>query len=56
MNYKWVKMPQLGYSENFELNVPTCRVFHGLSENPNIIEILPLEQKLWQFEKVIHKI
>ena len=47
MDYKWVKMPKLGCFKIFELNIPSCRVFHGLSENQIIIEIEQTEQELW---------
>ncbi len=54
MDYKWVKMPKLGYFKKFELNISSCRVFHGLSENHNIIQIGPPEQKLWPFKELVH--
>ncbi len=42
-------MPKLVYFEKFELNISSCRVFCGLSENHNIIEIEQSELKLWLF-------
>ncbi len=39
MDYKWVKMSKFGSFEKFELNIPSCRVFYGLSENHKIIDI-----------------
>ena len=49
--YKWVKIPKLGYFKNFKLSILSCRVFHGLSENHNIIQIGLPEQNLLLFKE-----
>ena len=45
-NYQFkVKISKSGRFKKFELNIPSFRVFYGISENHNIIEIKPTEQK-----------
>ncbi len=39
MDYKWVILSELGRTKKFELNIPTNRVFYGLSEYLKIISI-----------------
>ncbi len=46
MDYKWVKMPNLGHFKIFQLNTWSCRVFNGLSENHKKFEIGQPELKL----------
>ena len=46
MDYNWVKMPKLDYFENVELNIPSCRIFHGLSENSKTVAIGQTDHKL----------
>ncbi len=50
MDYKWVKLSRLAYFEKFELNIPSDRIFLGLSEYHKIIEIRPTELKIWPVE------
>ncbi len=50
MGYKWVKLSKFSCFEYFELNIPSDRVFPGLSENHKIIQIGPPETKLWPIE------
>ena len=45
-----MKMPKLTGFEKIKRNIPFCRVFCGLSENYNMIEIRLPEQKLWPLE------
>ena len=49
--YRWGKSTKLGSIKIFELNIPSDRVFSGLSENCEIIEIGSLELKLWPFKE-----
>ena len=44
---EWGILSKLGYSEIFELNTVSDRVFCELSEYLKIIEIGQTEQKLW---------
>ncbi len=46
MDYKWVKLLKFGRFDNFELNIPSDRVFSGFSENHKIIKIGPMELNL----------
>ncbi len=50
MDYKWGKLPKFGHFEKIELNIPSDRVFSGLSEYHKIIQIGPTELKLWSLE------
>ncbi len=49
MDYKWVKLSKLDRFKKFELNIPSDRVFSGLSENHTENHIKPTELKLWPF-------
>ncbi len=55
MDYKWVKLSKFDCFEKIELNVPSDRVFYGLSEYHNIIVIGQTEQTLWSI-KVAHRV
>ncbi len=54
MGYKWVKLSKFDRFETFELNIPSDRVFSGLSENHKIIQIGPTELKLWPLKHNSH--
>ncbi len=43
-------MGEIGRFENFELKIPSDRVFSGLSEYYKIIQIGQTELKLWPLE------
>ncbi len=47
MGYRWVILSKLGCFKSFELNIPSCRVFYGLSENHKIIRFGQTVFKLW---------
>ncbi len=47
MDYKWVKLLKFGSFKKFELNIPSCRAFYGLSEYHKLIVVRQTEQKLW---------
>ncbi len=42
-----MELLKFGSFKKFELNMPSCRVFCGLSEYQKIIVIILTEQKLW---------
>ncbi len=54
MDYKWVKLSKLDCFDNSELNMPSDRVFSGLSEVHKIMEIGPTELKLWPLKLNSH--
>ena len=47
---KCVILSKLGHFKNSELNTQSCRVFCGLSEKHEIIEIRSLTLNLWPFK------
>ena len=50
MDYKWVILSKSGCFYYFEINVMFYKVFHGLSEYHNIIEIDVTELIYWHFK------
>ncbi len=54
MDYKWVKLSKFGHFEKFELNIPSDRVFSGLSENHNYSQFGPTKLTLWPLERNSH--
>ncbi len=53
MDYKWVKLSKSGRLKKCELNIPSCRVFYGLSEKYKYIQFGPTELKLWPFKTLL---
>ncbi len=52
MDYRWGKSSKSGPIKTSELNIPSDRVFSGLSENHNATEIGSMELKLWPHKDV----
>ena len=49
--YNWGKKLKMDYFKFFELSKPSCRVFHGLSENHKSLK-LDQQNDLWPVKDV----